>query len=130
MPAPTTTAERSHSEDPPLEKQIRRRAYQRHVERAGQDGSDLQDWLRAEEEIRTAQAKGLNWNTPWFAVPSFAIAPPAASSIPNQSELLDNDRMVWAGTAVASRRERGAALHFWCERLPAKRGEVWLLNIL
>ena len=65
MPSPTTTAERSHSEDPPLEEQIRRRAYQRYLERAGQDGSDFQDWLRAEEEIRTAQAKGLDWNTPW-----------------------------------------------------------------
>ena len=65
MPAPTAIAERSYDGDLPLEEQIRRRAYQRYLERAGQDGSDLQDWLRAEEEIRTAQAEGLDWNTPW-----------------------------------------------------------------
>jgi hypothetical protein len=65
MSAPTTTAEKSQSGGSPLEEQIRRRAYQRYLERAGQDGSELQDWLRAEEEMRKAQEEGLDWNTPW-----------------------------------------------------------------
>jgi hypothetical protein len=65
MSPQTTSAERSLSGEVPVEEQIRRRAYERYVDRAGRDGSDLQDWLRAEEEIRTAQEEGLDWNTPW-----------------------------------------------------------------
>jgi hypothetical protein len=65
MSPKTTSAERSLSGEVPVEEQIRRRAYERYVDRAGRDGSDLQDWLRAEEEIRTAQEEGLDWNTPW-----------------------------------------------------------------
>jgi hypothetical protein len=34
-----------------LEEQIRNRAYQLYEARARQDGHDLDDWLRAEEEI-------------------------------------------------------------------------------
>ena len=65
MSPQTTSADRSPSEEVSVEEQIRRRAYERYVERAGLDGSDLQDWLRAEEEIRTTQEEGLDWNTPW-----------------------------------------------------------------
>jgi hypothetical protein len=36
----------------PLEEKIRMRAYQRYLERSGQDGSDLEDWLQAEIEIQ------------------------------------------------------------------------------
>jgi hypothetical protein len=40
---------------PPLEKEIRRRAYEIWLQRGGQDGLDVVDWLIAEEEIRNAQ---------------------------------------------------------------------------
>jgi hypothetical protein len=49
----------------PVEEQIRRRACQRYAERARLDGLDLQDRIRAEEEVRTSQEEGLEWNTPW-----------------------------------------------------------------
>jgi len=65
MSAPTTNAERCPGGELAVEEQIRRRAHQRYLERVGLDGSDLHDWLRAEEEIRTAQNEGLDWNTPW-----------------------------------------------------------------
>ena len=39
---------------PPLEEEIRRRAYEIWLQRGGQDGSDIVDWLMAEEEIRNA----------------------------------------------------------------------------
>ena len=35
-----------------LEERIRRRAYELYVQRGNQSGSDLDDWLQAEEEIR------------------------------------------------------------------------------
>ena len=36
---------------PQLEEQIRQRAYELYEERGGEDGYDLDDWLRAEEEL-------------------------------------------------------------------------------
>ena len=36
----------------PLQEQIRQRAYEIYLRNGGQDGSDLEDWLQAEEEIR------------------------------------------------------------------------------
>ena len=36
----------------PSEDDIRRRAYQRYLERGGGDGSDFEDWLEAERELR------------------------------------------------------------------------------
>jgi hypothetical protein len=38
-----------------LEEQIRRRAYELYVERGNESGSELDDWLQAEEEIRQSQ---------------------------------------------------------------------------
>jgi hypothetical protein len=35
----------------PLEQRIRERAHEIYLQRGGQDGSDLEDWLQAEEEI-------------------------------------------------------------------------------
>ena len=35
-----------------LEEEIRRRAYELYEERGREDGHDLDDWLRAEAEIR------------------------------------------------------------------------------
>ena len=36
----------------PLEERIRQRAYELYVDRGNESGSDLDDWLQAEEEIR------------------------------------------------------------------------------
>jgi DUF2934 family protein len=36
-----------------MEEEIRRRAYQLYEERGGQHGSDQDDWLRAETEVRS-----------------------------------------------------------------------------
>ena len=35
----------------PLEEQIRRRAHEIWLQRGGQDGSEMDDWLQAEQEI-------------------------------------------------------------------------------
>ena len=35
----------------PLEEQIQRRAYELYVERGNQSGSELDDWLQAEQEV-------------------------------------------------------------------------------
>ncbi len=42
-----------------LEEQIRRRAYELYVQRGSQSGSELDDWLQAEEEIRRAEEEGI-----------------------------------------------------------------------
>ena len=39
----------------PLEEQIRRRAHQIYLQRGGQHGSALDDWFRAEKELRQAE---------------------------------------------------------------------------
>jgi hypothetical protein len=41
----------------PHEEWIRSRAYEIYLESGGQDGSDLDHWLQAEAEFRTAQGK-------------------------------------------------------------------------
>jgi hypothetical protein len=50
LPAKTLPTERH----PNLEEEIRRRAYELFEERAREDGHDLDDWLRAEDEISAA----------------------------------------------------------------------------
>lgn len=37
----------------PSQEDIRRRAYQRYVERGGEHGRDFDDWLHAERELRS-----------------------------------------------------------------------------
>ena len=39
----------------PLEERIRARAYELYVYRGNQSGSETDDWLQAEEELRQAQ---------------------------------------------------------------------------
>jgi hypothetical protein len=39
----------------PVEERIRRRAYELYVDRGNQSGSELDDWLQAEEEICRAE---------------------------------------------------------------------------
>jgi hypothetical protein len=41
----------------PLEEQIRQLAYQVYLQRGGEDGSELDDWLQAESELRAAPSK-------------------------------------------------------------------------
>jgi len=41
----------------PLEQRIRERAHEIYLQRGGQDGSDLEDWLQAEEEILGSERK-------------------------------------------------------------------------
>jgi hypothetical protein len=43
------------SENLSLEQQIQRRAYELYVQRGNQSGSELDDWLQAEEKIRWAE---------------------------------------------------------------------------
>jgi hypothetical protein len=56
MPAPARAKE-VPSETLPLEERIRRRAYELYVERGNQSGSELDDWLQAEEEILRVEEK-------------------------------------------------------------------------
>jgi hypothetical protein len=42
---------------PNLEEEIRRRAYELYEERGREDGHDLDDWLRAEAEVKGTAAK-------------------------------------------------------------------------
>ncbi len=59
MPAPARATE-PLIETLPLEEQIRRRAYELYVQRGNQSGSELDDWLQAEEEILRAQEEDLD----------------------------------------------------------------------
>ena len=58
MPAPTRATD-PPIETLPLEDQIQRRAYELYVLRGNQSGSELEDWLQAEEEVLRAQEDGL-----------------------------------------------------------------------
>jgi hypothetical protein len=59
MPA-TAWVKEPPSETLPLKERIRRRAYELHVQRGNQSGSELDDWLQAEEEIRRAQEEAID----------------------------------------------------------------------
>ena len=54
MPEPARAKER-RIETLSLEERIRRRAYELYVQQGNQSGSELDDWLQAEEEIRRAK---------------------------------------------------------------------------
>jgi hypothetical protein len=54
MPAPGTARE-PISDDLPLEERIRQRAYELYLTRGSASGSEIDDWLQAEEEIQQAQ---------------------------------------------------------------------------
>jgi hypothetical protein len=54
MPAPAR-ARKSPSQTLSLEEQIRRRAYELFVQRGNESGSEVDDWLQAEQEVRQAQ---------------------------------------------------------------------------
>ena len=54
MAAPAPAKERL-KERLSLEGRIQRRAYELYVQRGNESGSELDDWLQAEEEIRRAE---------------------------------------------------------------------------
>jgi hypothetical protein len=58
--ARTAAATKTAVEDLPLEEQIRRRAYELYVQRGNQPGSELDDWLQAEQEILMASERARN----------------------------------------------------------------------
>ena len=59
MPAPAR-AKKPQIETLTLEERIRRRAYELYVERGNESGSELDDWLQAEEEICRAEEEAIN----------------------------------------------------------------------
>ena len=54
MATPTPAREPQH-DLPSLQEKIRLRAYELYVQRGRQSGSELDDWLRAEADIRQAE---------------------------------------------------------------------------
>ena len=54
MPVPTCAKE-PLIETLPFEERIHRRAYELYVQRGNQSGSELDDWLQAEEEMLQVQ---------------------------------------------------------------------------
>jgi hypothetical protein len=56
MPAPARAKE-TPIEVLPLEERIRVRAYELYVERSNQSGSELDDWLQAEEEVLQSEQR-------------------------------------------------------------------------
>ena len=59
MPA-TARVKEPPIEKLPLEEQIRRRAYELYVQRGNQSGSEHDDWLQAEEEMRRATEQAVD----------------------------------------------------------------------
>jgi hypothetical protein len=48
-------AHESDSESLPLEERVRLRAHELYIERGNESGSELDDWLQAEEELSAAE---------------------------------------------------------------------------
>ena len=59
MPAPARAKE-APIEVLPLEERIRHRAYELYLQRGNQPSSEVDDWLRAEEEIRRAEEEAID----------------------------------------------------------------------
>jgi hypothetical protein len=53
----TTTAEAMPNVEQVAQADIARRAFELYCARGGQDGSDVEDWLRAERELSTSPAQ-------------------------------------------------------------------------
>ncbi len=47
------------AETPNIEEEIRRRAYELFEARGGEDGHEVEDWLRAEQEIRGSKTNAV-----------------------------------------------------------------------
>ncbi len=57
MPAPQTSMKQPAEFTPLVQDEIRRRAYELYEQRGREGGRDLEDWLRAESELRQKAAK-------------------------------------------------------------------------
>ncbi|HXY11261.1 MAG TPA: DUF2934 domain-containing protein [Terriglobales bacterium] len=57
IPSTTSAAMEPKTPSLNLEDEIRRRAYELYEQRGGEHGHDVEDWLRAEEEIKEMQAQ-------------------------------------------------------------------------
>jgi hypothetical protein len=51
--APSARGDQQARTSEPADEDIRRRAYQMYLERGGGHGEDLDDWVRAEQELKT-----------------------------------------------------------------------------
>jgi len=78
MPATARRVKEPQSETLPLEERIRRRAYELYVQRGNQSGSELDDWLRAEEEIRRATEQAIDKRDVFVCL---LLTPPATGVI-------------------------------------------------
>jgi hypothetical protein len=62
MPHPTLVeAAAGATEDFPLEERVQMRAYELYVLRGNESGSELDDWLQAEDEIRDAEEQAAKY---------------------------------------------------------------------
>jgi hypothetical protein len=59
MPAPAR-GKALQNETLSLEERVRRRAYELYVQRGNRSGSELNDWLQAEGEVRRAQERAID----------------------------------------------------------------------
>jgi hypothetical protein len=59
MPAPAR-GKTSPIETLPLEERIRRRAYELYIQRGSHTGSEIDDWLQAEEEIHRVEEEAIS----------------------------------------------------------------------
>jgi hypothetical protein len=56
--APVVDSPVERADSTPAEERIRRRAYELYLERGGAPGEEMEDWLRAEREIRDQSGSG------------------------------------------------------------------------
>ena len=62
MPHPTLVeAAAGATEDLPLEERVQMRAYELYVLRGNESGSELDDWLQAEDEVRDAEEQAAKY---------------------------------------------------------------------
>ena len=57
---PRKEAAADPTEQLPLEERIQKRAYELYVLRGNESGSEMDDWLQAEDEIRAVEEQNLN----------------------------------------------------------------------
>jgi len=60
MSGTARAAEPSTRDTPSQEERIRRRAYELHLLRGSQPGSEVDDWLQAEEDIRRIEDQAID----------------------------------------------------------------------